>query len=79
MFDDDLLATEAAHLVGCSKARLRQIADAGEIACERHGKHGVRSFKRADLERLRASREAKQAARATCRHPRAADPDSASK
>lgn len=58
MFDDDLLATEAAALLGCSPARLRQIADAGGIACERHGRHKVRSFKRADVEALRASRAA---------------------
>lgn len=52
-----LLASEAARLVGISRQRVHQMADCGDLPCERIGENRVRVFKRADVERLAQERE----------------------
>ncbi len=58
--DQELIATsEAARILGLSGERIRQLSLAGEIPSIKIAPHGYRAYFRADVERLKAEREAK--------------------
>ena len=64
MFETEMLADEAARRLGLSSARVRQLADAGDLACRRVGTRRVRVFTAGDVERLRDLRAARKPSRA---------------
>ena len=56
-----VLASTAARILGCSAARVRQLALQGQLAHERSA-DGVRLFDRDDVQRLAVERDARKAA-----------------
>lgn len=60
--DQEILTMESSRILRLSPDRVRQLADRGDLAARRTAE-GVRLFKRCDVERLAAAREALKSAR----------------
>jgi hypothetical protein len=52
---DEVLASEAARIIGCSSQRIRQLVDAGRLPARR-GPLGMRFIEREAVERLARER-----------------------
>jgi excisionase family DNA binding protein len=64
MVMDWMLGTDAARVLGVSPDRVKQIANEGGLPALRVGRRGVRVYRRGDVERLAAERQAAKRAAA---------------
>jgi excisionase family DNA binding protein len=64
MVMDWMLGTDAARVLGVSPDRVKQIANEGGLPALRVGRRGVRVYRREDVERLAAERQAAKRAAA---------------